>query len=52
MEEQLYSTWLSDLRIRERTVIISDKADQRIGIVTYPELEGKASYDDAQVIRI
>ena len=46
--EQVSRTWASSAFIRSRMVVISDKADASHGIITLPEVEGKATYDDAQ----
>ena len=47
-ENQILRTWAAAPSIRERIIAVSDKADNGIGVVTFPEVEGKNSYDDAQ----
>lgn len=48
VEGQVLKTWASSLDVRSRLVMISDQADERLGIITLPEVQGKSSYDDAQ----
>jgi hypothetical protein len=48
VEGQVLKTWGSTREVRNRLVMISDQAEERLGIITLPEVQGKSSYDDAQ----
>ena len=47
-KDQVLDTWATASSIRERVVAVSDMADSSVGVITFPEVEGKTSYDDAQ----
>ena len=50
MQNQILSTWASQQSIRDRLIVVSDQSDRTVKAVTYPEMEGKKTYEGTQYL--